>query len=114
MGLSRVGLGVTEMACPCRQLYRVDVDSRRRTVRFRNENDIQSIFCFPVIKIDRGKFLFLLDILLAIDFGVPWKGRRPDRELDGTIRRRVIDCFLPAWRIHVKTHGVLVMTPRRS
>src|SRR5437870_9563762 len=106
MGLCCMGGGITKMAHSCGQLDRVDVDSRRGAVGLWNSDDIQSFFRFAIIKIDPGQFLFLLDVLLAINLGMSRKNGGPDRDLNRSVRSRMADCFLPTWRAWVKIkHG---------
>jgi len=61
------------MAHSRRQFDRVNVDPRRGAVSFGNQNNIQAVLCFTVIKIDRSQFFFFLNILLSIDLRVPEK-----------------------------------------
>src|SRR5206468_11026283 len=53
----------------------------------------QSVFGFAVIKVYRSEFLFLLGVLLAIDFGVSRKSRRSRGELDRSVWSRVFGEF---------------------
>src|SRR5438552_4333432 len=97
-----MGFGITETAHSCGQLDRVDVEPGRSAVGLWNQDNIQSLLCFAVIKVYPSKFLFILDVLLAINFGVSWKGHRANGELDRAIGSHMVDCLLSAWRVHVK------------
>src|SRR6266480_5461378 len=102
MSLSCVSCGVTEMACSCWQLDRVDIDPRRSTVGFGDQNDVESFFSFTIIKIDLGQFPFLFDVFLAVNLGMSREGRGADRELNRPVGSGVADCLLPRWHFHVK------------
>src|SRR5882724_975736 len=102
MSLSCVSCGVTEMACSCWQLDRVDIDPRRSTVGFGDQNDVESFFSFTIIKIDLGQFPLLFDVFLAINLGMSRKGRGADRELNRAVGGGVADCLLACGHFHVK------------
>ena len=71
--LCRMAFGITETAHSCRQLNRVKVDPRRRAVRLWYQHDIQSIFRFAIVEVYVSQFLFLFDVLLAINLGMSRK-----------------------------------------
>src|SRR5262249_53515641 len=102
MGLCCVGFGIAEAAHSSRQSDRVDIDPRRSTVGFGYKNDVQSLSCLSSIEVDLGQFLFFLGVFLAINLRVSRERHRLDSKLDCAIERHVVDCFLSAWRVHVK------------
>src|SRR5205823_13521063 len=102
MGLCRMGFGITNVAYSYGQLNRVNVDPRRSTVGFGNENNVQSAFFFAIVKVELSQFFFLFDVLAAIYLEVSRKRRRPDCELKRAVRSRVVDCLLPGGHFHVK------------
>src|SRR2546422_2800810 len=102
MGLCRMGRGITEMAHSIRQLDHVDVDSGRSAVGLRDGYDVQSFLRFAAIEVHLGQFLFLFDVVLAINFWVSRKPRGSDRDFDRAVRTRVLDCVLSTWRVQVK------------
>ena len=97
-----MAFGIIETAHSCRQVDRVNVDPRRSAIRFGNENDVQSVFCLSIIEVDVSQFLFLLDVLLAINLRVSRKGQWANGNLDRAIGSHMVDCFLTGWRPHVK------------
>ena len=94
--------GIIETAHSCRQVDRVNVDPRRRTVSLGDRNDVQSVFCLSIIEVNLSQFLFLLDVLLAINLRVSRKRQWANGNLDRAIGSHMVDCFLTAWRPHVK------------
>src|SRR5882762_4047696 len=89
MSLSCVSCGVTEMACSCWQLDRVDIDPRRSTVGFGDQNDVESFFSFTIIKIDLGQLPFLFDVFLAVNLGMSSK-----KDIEKERQLAEIDVFL--------------------
>src|SRR5204863_7199312 len=97
-----MAFGIIETAHSWRQLNRVNVNPRRRTVGLGYKNDVQSFFCLSVIKIDLSQFFFLLYVLVAINLRASRKRQWANGGLNRAIRSNMVDCFLSAWRIHVK------------
>ena len=83
----------------------MNIDPRRSAVGLWNKNDVQSFFRFAIIEVDLSQFLFFFDVLLAINLGMSRKSRWADGELNCAVGSHVVDCFLSAWRVHVKNAG---------